>query len=55
MFFNDIERAYIAGTRDNVAVDTIKHITSLKTPLIEQIQRHDWVNALEIIKLMFEK
>lgn len=51
--FNDLVNAYRAGQQNNYASEMISRIITLKPSLIENIQRHDWRNALEIIDLMF--
>jgi len=51
--FNDLVNAYRAGQQNNYASEMISRIMKLKPSLIENIQRHDWRNALEIIYLMF--
>lgn len=40
--FNTIQKAHKAGAINNVALDSLTNINSLKGALIEQIQRHDW-------------
>lgn len=51
--FNTIKKSFEAGTMQATSVDIIAHINSLKAPLIEQIQRHDWRAAVEIVNAMF--
>jgi len=54
--FNLIKRSFIEGAEqiNRTSLATIQRFNSLRAPLIEQVQRHDWRSILEVVESMFD-